>query len=88
MDETDEYISYLVENGGLIFNGMGEDGEAIYRHDMDILEQIAPEYAAEYRRDIEDALISLYQKGLVEIGFNEKGEAVYKLAGVDEDLQL
>jgi hypothetical protein len=88
MDEVEEYIAYLVDEGGLIFQGMDENGEAIYHHNMDILEQIAPEYAAEHRRDIEDTLISLYQKGLVDIVIGDDGEAKYKLAGVDDDLKL
>lgn len=88
MDEVDEYIAYLVDEGGLIFEGMDENGEALYRHDVSILEQIAPEYLQEHLADIEDTLIELYKKGLVEIIIDDDGTVKYQIAGVEEDLKL
>lgn len=74
------YIEYLVEEGGLILEGISEDGEAIYRHNMDVLREIAPEYASNHMRELEDALLSLYEKGLVEIEITDSGEVVYSAA--------
>jgi hypothetical protein len=74
-----EYINYLVEEGGLVLNGITDDGEPIYTHNMEVLEVIAPEYAAMHLREIEDTLIGLYEKGLVDIEITDTNEVVYKI---------
>jgi hypothetical protein len=73
-----EYIAYLVEEGGLILEGITDEGEPIYRHNMEVLKEIAPEYAANHMRELEDALLDLYEKGLVEIEISDEGEVLYK----------
>jgi hypothetical protein len=77
-DAMKEYIDYLIEEGGITLEGITDDGEPIYRHNMEILEVIAPEYAKIHMREIEDALLSLYEKGLVEIEITDAGEVYYK----------
>lgn len=73
-----EYINYLVDEGGLILEGITDEGEPIYRHNMEVLEVIAPEYAATHMRELEDALLSLYEQGLVELEITDSGEVLYK----------
>jgi len=88
MDEVEQYIAYLVDEGGLIFAGMDENGEAVYHHDISILEQIAPEYLQEHLADVENALIDLYKKGLVDIVIDDDGTVKYQVAGVEDDFKL
>jgi len=77
-DAIHEYIAYLVEEGGLVLEGITDEGEPIYRHNMEVLREIAPEYAANHMRELEDALLDLYEKGLVEIEISDEGEVLYK----------
>jgi hypothetical protein len=79
-DDIDQYIQYLVDEGGLVLTSIDEDGQPVYRHNMEVLEVIAPEYAAMHLREIEDAIISLYEKGLVKMDITDEGEPVYSLA--------
>lgn len=79
-DAISEYVQYLIDEGGLILESVTEEGEPIYRHNMEVLERIAPEYAAMHLREIEDTLLELYSKNLVDIEITDDGEVVYKLA--------
>jgi hypothetical protein len=78
-DEAIElYVQWLVEEGALVLDGVSEDGEPIYLHNIEKLEELAPEYLALYLKEVEDALISLYAKGYVDIEISDKGEVLYK----------
>lgn len=76
-DEAVEFIQYLVEEGGLILDGMDENGEPTYKHDLEVLSRIAPEYVEILFKDIEDSLISLYEKGMVSLEITDSGEVVW-----------
>jgi predicted DNA-binding transcriptional regulator len=89
-DEDDSialYIEYLIDNKGLLLDGITDDGEAIYLYDMDVLEKIAPEFAADHLKTISDSIISLYEKGLVEMEITDEGDVLYRAANTSDGLQ-
>jgi len=52
-------------------NGQYEDGETIYRFDMDVLEEVMPELYQVMQDDMDQVLIDLYLKGLIEVSYDE-----------------
>jgi len=93
MDDFDEndsialYIEYLIENKGLLLDGITEDGEAVYLYNMDVLERIAPEFAADHLKTISDSVISLYEKGLVEMEITDEGDVLYRAVDSADRIQ-
>jgi Tfp pilus assembly ATPase PilU len=70
-EEHREIMEHLVEEGAAILDGIDEDGEPIYKFDMDILEEIMPELHQAMMDDMDKVLIDLYQKGLIEVTYDE-----------------
>ena len=70
-EEHRQIMDYLVEEGAAIFDGIDEDGEPIYKFDMNVLEEISPELYQAMMDDMDKVLIELYQKGLIEISYDE-----------------
>lgn len=70
-EEHQAIMEYLVAEGAAILDGIDEDGEAIYQFDMEILEEVMPELYAVMQQDIDQVLIDLYEKGLIEVSYDE-----------------
>ena len=66
-----EIMEYLVSEGAAFFDGIDEDGETIYRFDMDVLEEVMPELYQVMQDDMDQVLIDLYLKGLIEVSYDE-----------------
>ena len=75
-----EIISRLIENGVAELSGMTKDGEVIYHFDMDKMKELEPALYEEMMQETEEALLDLYQKGLVEMEFDENLEARFLLS--------
>lgn len=71
-EEHIELMEYLVSEGAAILDGLDEDGEAIYRFDMEVLEEVMPELHQAMQDDIDKELIDLFQRGLIEISYDEE----------------
>lgn len=67
-----EIMEYLLEEGAAFLDGIDEDGEPIYGFDMEILEEVMPELYQVMQDDIDKELINLYQKGLIEVEYDEE----------------
>lgn len=67
-----EIMEYLVSEGAAIIDGIDENGEAIYRFDMEILEEIMPELHQVLLEDMDNILLDLYQKDLLEVSYDEE----------------
>jgi hypothetical protein len=81
MDEEDsKIIQYLEENNALIWEGMDEDGEAIFRFNLEVLKEVMPELHKQIIEDIDEDLLTLYQEGLVELEYDEELNAKFKLS--------
>ena len=85
----------LVEEGAAILDGIDEDGEPIYKFDMDVLEEVLPELHQVFMDDMDKVLIELYEKGLIEVSYDEnlnaemsvspEGKQALEDAGFDMD---
>lgn len=79
-EEHMEIMRYLIAEGAAIFDGMDDDGEPIYRFDMEVLEEVMPELHAAMRDDIDQVLVDLYLKGLIEVSYDENLNAMMSLS--------
>lgn len=70
-EEHMQIMEYLVAEGAAFFEGLDEDGEAIYMFDMDVLEEVMPELHAVMQEDMDQVLVDLFQKGLIDISYDE-----------------
>jgi hypothetical protein len=70
-EEHQEIMDYLVEEGAAFLDGLDEDGEPVYMFDMDVLEEVMPELHQAMLDDMDQVLIDLYQKGLIEVSYDE-----------------
>ena len=70
-EELMQIMEYLVAEGAAFLEGIDEDGEAIYMFDMDVLEEVMPELHAVMQEDMDQVLVDLFQKGLIDISYDE-----------------
>ena len=88
-------MQHLIEEGAAILDGIDEDGEPVYKFDMEILEEVMPELHQAMMDDMDKVLLDLYQKGLIEITYDEnlnaqmsvspEGKQALEDAGFDMD---
>jgi Tfp pilus assembly ATPase PilU len=71
-EEHRELMEYLVSEGAAIIDGMDEDGELVYRFDMEVLDEVMPELYQVLVNDMDQVLIDLYKKGLIEVSYDEE----------------
>ena len=64
-------MDYLVSEGAAILDGVDDEGEPIYRFDMELLEEVMPELHQVLIEDMDNILIDLYQKDLIEVSYDE-----------------
>jgi len=74
MDEYDERIAYYLEIGAVQLEGVDENGEIIYSV-SESAKEIAPELWESHVEYIDNALIDLYESGLITIDYDENLEA-------------
>jgi hypothetical protein len=70
-EEHKEIMEYLVEEGAAFLDGLNEDGEPVYKFDMNVLEDVMPELHQAMQNDMDQVLIDLFQKGLIEVSYDE-----------------
>ena len=79
-EEHRELMEYLLSEGAAFFDGFDEDGEAMYGFDMEILEEIMPELYQALQNDIDEQLLDLFQKGLLEVSYDEELNANFVIS--------
>jgi hypothetical protein len=79
MDNHDEEIARYLEMGAIEIEGVDEDGEIVYSI-SDSAEEIAPELWSAHIEYVDNALLDLYQSGLISIEYNEDLEATINLS--------
>jgi len=78
-DEEDEkMIGWLEEQGAIVWDGVADNGEAVFRFDLDKLKIVMPMLYEEIMSDIDNDLMQLYKDGLVEIEYDENLNALFK----------
>jgi hypothetical protein len=66
-----EIMQYLLEEGAARFEGFDDDGEPVYSFDMELLEEVMPELHQVMQDDMDSILVDLFQKGLIEVEYDE-----------------
>lgn len=92
-EETELIIEYLVEHGAAEWDGMDQYGERMFKFNMDKLGEVMPELYSQIMQDLDETLLSLFEKGLVNVDYNEdleayihiseEGKKVMKEMGID-----
>ena len=79
-EEHREIMEYLVSEGAAILEGLDEDGEPVYMFDMEVLEEVMPDLHAVMQEDMDQVLLDLYQKGLIEVSYDENLNALMSIS--------
>jgi hypothetical protein len=78
-EAIDNYIDELIVKGVLVLQSVDEYGEPIFGVDIEKAKEHAPEYLEAYYRDLEDTMIGLFEKGLVDMSIRDEGEVEWSL---------
>ncbi len=78
-EDFEELMNYYIEIGAVEVSGVLEDGQFIYKI-TDSAKELAPELWQMHTEAIDDAMVDLYQKGLVEVEYDEELNAQIKLS--------
>jgi Tfp pilus assembly ATPase PilU len=79
-EEHREIMEYLISEGAAILEGIDEDGEPIYVFDMEVLEEVMPELHQVMQQDMDQVLVDLYQKGLIDVSYDENLNAMMTIS--------
>jgi hypothetical protein len=77
MDE-DEKLAFYLEIGAIEVIGIEDDGEFIFRI-TDAAKELAPELWEAHEEHINSTLIELYEKGLINVSYDESLEAIIEV---------
>lgn len=93
-DDTDEFVDWLISVGILEEDGFDSDGEITYIYNFELMKVLVPDMYEEMMAGVTENLMSLYQKDLVKIEYDEnlqahfsateEGLEYFKRAGYDE----
>lgn len=88
-NEEQELFNYYIEIGAISVMGIDDDGEFIYQI-TEKAKDIAPELWEAHLNYVDDAMMELYKKDLVEIEYDENLEPTFRLGrkGLDEAKKL
>lgn len=78
-EQINEIINYLIERGAVELYGMTDDSEVTYKFNMEVLEEIMPEFYSMIMEEIDNDLLDLYKMGLVDISYDENLEASFSM---------
>jgi len=78
--DHDEFISKLEKEGIVSWEGIADDGDRILSFDLDKLELHYPALYEVIKEDIDNSIMDLYLKGLVELEYNENLEPSFRIS--------
>jgi len=78
MDNEDK-MEYYLSIGAIELSGMDEDGEFIFNI-TDRAKKLAPELWRAHEEHVNESLISLYNKGLINVTYNDNLEAIIEMS--------
>ena len=78
--DNEELMEFLREAGAVEVDGIDDDGEFIYSFNMPVLKEVFPPLFEAIAQDIDNSLIELYKKGLIEVSYDEELNAEFKLS--------
>jgi DNA-binding transcriptional ArsR family regulator len=77
-EEIDQVIGELVAAGALEIDGMYHD-ELTYRVNLNVMEEVFPEFFKIHMEEVDETILSLYEKGLVDVEYDENLVARFSL---------
>jgi len=83
-DDARNIIQYLIDEGAAVLYGLDDQGEEIYTFDLDKVATLMPELHALMMEDIDQSLISLLERDLIEVEYDENLNASFKLSPLGE----
>jgi membrane protease subunit (stomatin/prohibitin family) len=84
MDNEDK-MEYYLSIGAIELSGVDQDGEFIFNI-TDNAKEIAPELWQAHEDHVNESLVQLYEKGLINVTYNDDLEAVIEMS--DEGKKL
>jgi len=78
MDNEDK-MEYYLSIGAIELSGMDEDGEFIFNI-TDRAKKLAPELWRAHEEHVNESLVSLYNKGLINVTYNDNLEAIIEMS--------
>jgi len=75
-----EIMQYLMAEGAAMFDGYDDEGEPIYKFDMEILEEVMPELHQAMKDDLDQILLDLFQEGLLDVVYDENLNAQFDIS--------
>jgi hypothetical protein len=79
-DEFDDYMEYLISVDAVTVQGYADDGQPMYKFNLDVLEHVAPDMYKVFLEDLDSELMELYKHGLVDIEYDENLNARFKIS--------
>ena len=76
----EEIMEYLIDSNAMYATGINDNGEVVYRFNLDILEVVMPELHKVVLEEIDQDLMELYKMGLVDIDYDENLNARFKVS--------
>lgn len=77
-EEISRVIDELVSAGALEIDGMYHD-ELTYRVNLNVMEEVFPEFFKIHMQEVDETILSLYEKGLVDVEYDENLVAHFSL---------
>lgn len=77
--DYDSKLDHYIEIGAISIEGVDPDGELILSV-TDKAKELAPDLWQAHIEYVDKQLINLYEKGLIEVEYNENLEATFKLS--------
>ena len=75
----DEILEYYIEIGAIEIAGVDKEGEILFSI-TEKAKEIAPELWESHQTHVDNTLVELYKKGLIEVEYDENLEAKIKLS--------
>ena len=84
-EEISRVIDELVAAGALEIDGMYND-ELTYRVNLNVMEEVFPEFFKIHMEEVDQTILSLYEKGLVDVEYDENLVARFSLTEKGEQV--
>jgi hypothetical protein len=77
-EQVEQFIGELVEAGALEVDGMYHD-ELTYRVNLNVMEEVFPEFFKIHMEEVDETILSLYEKGFINVEYDENLNARFSL---------
>jgi hypothetical protein len=78
-EDFENLMEYYIEVGAVVVNGIDENGNFIYKI-TDLAREVAPELWAMHHEMVDEALLELFEKDLIEVEYDEELNANLKIS--------